>query len=220
MNGSKLVFGISFVFMLLAVGYFGYVDKPAAMALGIAAGAIGMAFSNLEKFSRIKGAGFEAELKKAVEDAYATTSSLKKLAGALSHAVLGLVAGEGRWGGMGYRRKLELKAASDVALKELGLSDAEIEGSHAMFDAYLLWDHGLAITQAMSKHPNVDNDVRADLSKLADYRSLSVANADEFRNVAQKHSIDDPAVMELIADFQHFQSTRALRRPDVWFNQE
>ena len=220
MNGNKLIFGTSFVFMLLAVGYFGYLDRPSVMALAIAAGAIGMAFANLDKFTRIKGAGFEAELKKAVEEAYATTSSLKDLAGALAHAVLGLVAGEGRWGGMGYRRKLELKASSNAALRKLGLTDAEVTKAHAMFDAYLSCDHGSAICQAIAKHPNINNDVHADLKELIDYTSLSVANAEEFRTVVKKHNIDSPEITELISDLQHFQTTGTLRRPDVWFKEE
>lgn len=36
---------------------------PAEMGLAILAGALGLGFSNIEKISRFKGAGFEAEMK-------------------------------------------------------------------------------------------------------------------------------------------------------------
>ncbi len=220
MSGNKFLFGASFVFMLAASGYFGYLDRPAAMALAIVGGAIGMAFANLEKFSRIKGAGFEAELKKAVEQAYATTSSLKGLAGALTHAVLGVVAGEGRWGGMGLKRKFELRDSSDAALKTLGLDDSEIRQTHELFNDYLTWDHGSAIANAISKHPKVDNEIRTDLNKLSDYNTLSVAAPEEFSALLKKHQISDLEIEELITDFRHFKNTKALRRPEKWFKDQ
>lgn len=45
----------------------GFLGKPAEMGLAIVAGAVALAFSDLEKFSRIKGAGFEAELREKLE---------------------------------------------------------------------------------------------------------------------------------------------------------
>src|SRR5690606_30710565 len=77
---NKLAFWLSFAFLLLASIFFGIRDQLGAMSLTVLVGAVGMAFSSLDKFSKIKAAGFEAELKRAVEEAYATTSSVKELA--------------------------------------------------------------------------------------------------------------------------------------------
>ena len=41
---------------------FGVLGRPAEMALAIAAGSLALAFSEIERFRRVKGAGFEAEL--------------------------------------------------------------------------------------------------------------------------------------------------------------
>lgn len=51
-------------FILLLVGTFvlGLFDKTAEMGLCILAASIGLAFSNIEKMKRFKGAGFEAEM--------------------------------------------------------------------------------------------------------------------------------------------------------------
>lgn len=59
---------ISFAVLLAGGLYFGYHGKPAEMGLIIVAGALGVALSNLDKFERIKGAGFEVKLKEAISD--------------------------------------------------------------------------------------------------------------------------------------------------------
>lgn len=58
-----------FAYVLLLIGTvtFGLLGKPAEMGLAIVAAAIALAFSDIERFSKIKGAGFEAELRKQVE---------------------------------------------------------------------------------------------------------------------------------------------------------
>lgn len=48
----------------LALGFLG---RPTEMGLAIVAAAVALAFSDLDKFRRIKGAGFEAELREKVE---------------------------------------------------------------------------------------------------------------------------------------------------------
>ncbi len=58
-------------FVVQVIGYatllggailFGIISRPAEMALAIVAGSIALAFSEIERFRSIKGAGFEAEL--------------------------------------------------------------------------------------------------------------------------------------------------------------
>lgn len=43
--------------------YFGYKHQPSEMGLVIVAGALGLAFSNLDKFSEFSGAGFSAKMR-------------------------------------------------------------------------------------------------------------------------------------------------------------
>ncbi len=58
---------ISYLILLGVSVVLGFMGKPAEMGLAIVAGAIGLAFSDIGKFSRIKGAGFEAELREKLE---------------------------------------------------------------------------------------------------------------------------------------------------------
>ncbi|WP_332778327.1 hypothetical protein [Polaromonas sp.] len=58
----------AFAVLLAGPVAFGLLGKPTEMSLCILAAAIGLAFSNIEKLKRFKGAGFEAEmLEKRVE---------------------------------------------------------------------------------------------------------------------------------------------------------
>lgn len=58
----------AFILLLAGPITFGVLDKPTEMGLCILAAAIALAFSNIDKIKRFKGAGFEAEmLEKQVE---------------------------------------------------------------------------------------------------------------------------------------------------------
>lgn len=50
--------------MLLVISsIYGFMSLSAEMSLAIVAGSIGLAFSNIDKIAKFKGAGFEAEMK-------------------------------------------------------------------------------------------------------------------------------------------------------------
>lgn len=58
---TGLVF--SFVVLLVVSSALGFLGKPTEMGLAIIAGALGLAFSNINKLAKFKGAGFEAEMR-------------------------------------------------------------------------------------------------------------------------------------------------------------
>ncbi|MBV1788347.1 hypothetical protein KQ940_09790 [Marinobacterium sp. D7] len=59
----KITFQIASYAMLLGISsIYGFLERPAEMGLAVLAGALGLAFSNIDKISRFKGAGFEAEM--------------------------------------------------------------------------------------------------------------------------------------------------------------
>lgn len=59
----KLVFTISsFTVLLVVSSIYGFLSLSAEMALAILAGSIGLAFANIDKVAKFKGAGFEAEM--------------------------------------------------------------------------------------------------------------------------------------------------------------
>lgn len=54
-----VLFGISIIF--------GFLSMPTEMGLTIVAGSLGLAFLNIDKIKRFKGAGFEAEMQEKIE---------------------------------------------------------------------------------------------------------------------------------------------------------
>lgn len=61
---SKILFQIASYSMLLVVSsVYGFLGQTTEMGVAVVAGAIGLAFTNLDKIARFKGAGFEAEMK-------------------------------------------------------------------------------------------------------------------------------------------------------------
>ncbi len=64
MNVLHRVFeGIGLVFLLAASTYFGIRAQPVEMGLVIVTAAIALAFLNIDKIQKFKGAGFEAEMR-------------------------------------------------------------------------------------------------------------------------------------------------------------
>jgi len=64
---KKIVQIGAYAVLLVGTLVFGFLGKSAEMALAIVASAIALAFSDIERFSRIKGAGFEAELRDQIQ---------------------------------------------------------------------------------------------------------------------------------------------------------
>ena len=63
----KIVVQVSaFVTLLAVTTIFGFMGRPTEMAISIVAAAMALAFSDIERFKKIKGAGFEAETREQI----------------------------------------------------------------------------------------------------------------------------------------------------------
>ncbi|OAM96724.1 hypothetical protein AZ468_23840 (plasmid) [Vibrio europaeus] len=67
------------------------------MGIAVVASSIFLAFANLDKFSKFKGAGFEAELKSVVDEANSSIENLKAVTTPLLITSLDLISKDGRW---------------------------------------------------------------------------------------------------------------------------
>ena len=63
---SVIMFCSAFV-LLIVSSVLGFMGMPTEMGLVILSGALGMAFSNIDKISEFKGAGFEAKMKDQIQ---------------------------------------------------------------------------------------------------------------------------------------------------------
>lgn len=64
---NTIIQALSFVVLLFGSFCFGYLGKPTEMGLSILAGVLSLAFTNIDKISKFKGAGFEAEMRNKVD---------------------------------------------------------------------------------------------------------------------------------------------------------
>jgi hypothetical protein len=212
---EKLTFGliISLVLGALVLGFFG---KAAEMGVFVVACGVALAFANIDKIQRFKGAGFEAEMKKAVEDAYATMESLKGIAKPLILSTLSNLIYAGRWGGMKKERQHELKNEMDQLAKSIGVFDAEVRNESEKFFAWNAMDIVHNLENAAHKAKGLETSQRDTIQNLMDRDTDKFPSVDALK--AAVSSLDDAqkeAAKPFIEDYEHYLSHRTIRRPGV-----
>ncbi len=154
----------------------------------------------------------KAKLEREVAEAAATVNQLKALGAVFGQAILAVLAGEGRWGGMGYGAKSALKEEVDAELRKLGLNDDQMRIAHRTWNQYLLFDHGFRIRQ---KIPNAALLISPNINALLG-PNLRVASAEDWRRELSRANLLTPDIDEAIQDLEHFVRTGAIRRRELW----
>ncbi|ENU5814308.1 hypothetical protein ACE34P_001864 [Vibrio fluvialis] len=94
---NKILDLCGFGLLIVSVFLFGLNEQSLEMGIAVAASGIFLAFANLDKFTRFKGAGFEAELKSVVQEANASIEQLKSVATPLAISSLQALTKGNRW---------------------------------------------------------------------------------------------------------------------------
>src|SRR5574341_805899 len=193
---------------------FGALKMPTEMGLATLTIAVAMFFANLDKFSRFKGAGFEAELRTAVDKTYAALEQLKELALALTSPIIGELAVSGRmFQFIHLKYKLEDVKKIAQTLAKLGASEDEIQEVCGVIYDRVRSDHIRAILHQV-KIANEDKD-----NLFIDFDNWKFSEWDKAR--VEKFIKDNSLIVsqeanELITDLDYFLSTKKLRREDRW----
>jgi hypothetical protein len=140
--------GVSVVAIPVA---FGSKDKPTEMGLAIVAVAIALAFANLDKLEFFKGAGFEARMRKVVDEAYATIEGLRSVARTVIVTNIDLLTWSSRIGGMPLQTQVAQICDSRALCDQLGLHDEQINERFEVFYRMITWDHVKRIVDAASR---------------------------------------------------------------------
>lgn len=120
---------------------FGLKGMPVEMGIAVAASAVFLAFAHLDKFSKFKGAGFEAELREVVSEANATVEHLKSVATPLLITNLDLISKEGRLiDGGDFSKNHELFDKLIGLGVEIGLEDEGLEDAKQRYIRIHAWD--------------------------------------------------------------------------------
>jgi len=193
---------------------FGLMSRPTEMGLMIGACAICLIFANIDQIQSFKGAGFEAEMKKAVENAYATTESLRSLAKPLVLTMLESLTYNGRWDGIDKRREHQLKEELENLSDELGICcDEQIESALHRF--YIMNGIDLLndIERAMNENQIRNISVSRDLQGLYDRTIKELPSIETVRKSlsglqAKEITVLDPSV----EDYAYYREYKKLRK--------
>ena len=187
-----------------------------AKEMGIIAGVFiaALFFANLDRFTKFKGAGIEAELRTVVDKAYAAIDQLKELGLSLSAPVVDSLAMSGKL--LQYiplKYKLERVEKIRENLKKLGASDQEIEEACSTIYQRVTSDHLRRVLYNL-KNGNPEKGslfVGLDDGKMDDMDATKLATF-----IVENKLTKNAETEELIQDLEFFQKNRKLRREEKW----
>lgn len=110
------------------------------MGIAVAASGVFLAFTNLDKFSEFKGAGFEAKLRQAVDEANATIDNLKEVAKPLILTNLTALAKAGRFSEGAFNKNHDLYDQLSEMQAKIGLVGDDLEKSKSSYLNIHAWD--------------------------------------------------------------------------------
>ena len=203
---------ISFLFILLMIGIsvsLAYLDKEAAAGLTIIAFSFGLVFLNLDRFKKFKGAGFEAEIREVVTEAYAAIDELRKVAINVSKPAVSLLAVSGPFQYLPLSSKLEYARNISGTLSDLNVSAETIENVVSSLYERVEGDHKRRVLVALNNQLSTEDKIFNNYDDLNE-EDWSVEKIVELSNTKE---VD---VSNEIADFHHFISNKTLREPADW----
>lgn len=128
------------IFMLVSVFLFGLKGMTTEMGIAVAASCVFLAFANLDKFTKFKGAGFEAELRDVVNEANATINEIKELAKPLIRTNFEILAQANRMQGSNFDKTHDLFDQLQLLQNKFQLDDSQIEKSKRSYIVIHAWD--------------------------------------------------------------------------------
>ena len=208
---------VSVILILAPALAFGFAGKTTEMSLSIIAGATAASFVNIDKIKRFKGGGFEAEMRHAVERAYATVEAVRSVARPLIGATLHVLTMANRWGGMVAQQKHTFREELDRIGAELGLQeDTGIRAAHEKFFCLHTWDHFHAFVTKIQQSTEIPKIVRTGLSELQDYKSIAYPTRETIEDTLGEWMYKlDTEQSALLEDYIHYVEERTLRRPEA-----
>jgi hypothetical protein len=206
---EKLIAALVIIPVLLAI-FRGWKEMTVvAAAIGIS-----LCFANLDKFSRFKGAGIEAELRTVVNEAYAAIGQLKELGVSLSKPIVDEMAVSGRmFQYIHLKYKLQRVATIAETLKRLGATDMEIEEACSTIYQRVTTDHINGAVRTLQKvNPGKEELFKGVLEGNIGF--LDKAWLEKF--IKENALVMNEETEEWIRDLDYFLSNKKLRREDKW----
>lgn len=199
--------------------FFGLVGKATEMGLSIVAGAIGAAFLNLDRVEHFKGAGFEARMKKVVDEAYATIDNVRAATVPLMIATLNNLTYANRWGGMNLQQKQALLLSLQSTAKDLSIKDNNVTAAFDLLHRFTTWDLFQLFKRSLEKDLP-DSNLRISMGEkfqaILNYDSTTFPTEQQILNiVGEQANKMSNETKERLTDFLFYQTQKRLRRTNV-----
>jgi len=225
MKNSWVTVLASAVMVSLAM-WLGLLGKPTEMGLIIVAGSIAIAFLNIDRIQRFKGAGFEADMRQTVEEVHATLEQLRKLATASTESSLTTLMSGNFFDGTTLATRLDLHDRLIQTLEEIGVP------SHQIIEADRMWRKGVGVIYHRGirnklerrSHPVISNhdidphtlEISKSLQDLLHFESWNAPSAQQIRILIEKSNLMTSELDELITDYSYFENTGTIKRKEIF----
>lgn len=219
----KLIKDILFVISIIAVitiaTLMGFNGMRVEMGIIIGLGIAIWFFLTIEKFDYFKGAGIEAKLNKAVNDANATIEELRELAVSLAEPTLTLITMENRM--LEYiplGSKIQMKEEIVNSLKKLNVADSKIQETTKFMDNTIINDH-LQKIKYFFENKKIDKQIQKDYEeKFLVYESLTKHDIlhKKLTEFLKERNLMDETISSYLEDLKYFIEHKKLRRPEDW----
>lgn len=193
---------------------FGFQGMPKEMGLSIAALFLALVFLNIEKISRFKGGGFEAEFREVVNKAYAAIEELKDLGLALTSPIVDTMAVSRRMlQFIHLKHKLENMKKIEETLGKLGASNKEIDGVCGTLYKRVEVDHYERIVCLLKESNSGLNDL-FEGSNDWNYYEWDKKRVESF--ITENQLTVDSATREWLTDLNFWLEHKTLKNEDNW----
>jgi hypothetical protein len=148
-------------------------------------------FSEIDRIQRFKDAGFEVEMRKPVDEAYATIENLKALAKPLLLITFETITMSGRYDGIEPNQRHKLAAEIEQNSKSLSLHNQELQDAQAKLYRYHTWNHySMFIDEVIqSARPIVDD--QAEKSLFGYMKDSVLIHEDILEPTGEKWEVDE-----------------------------
>ena len=181
---------IAFTVLIISIFTFGLKGMATEMGIAVAGSLALLAFANLDKFDKFKAAGFEAELRKVVNEASATLDHLKAVATPLIIATLDVMSGSGRWDGLDLKKQNQIFDSLDEVRTSLGITDNLLRDTQLRFLNMQAWDMLLTVIQEQPELAGKREIGNAISSEIGQHNPLITPDIQKFEKFLMQHEVD------------------------------
>ena len=228
----NILFWIGIIFILVVPVYIGVSRKTPSSTVWaiVVCGALVIFMSKIEIIQEFSLGPLKAKMKDQIREADATIKQLKEISAVSSEATLTNLMAGSFMAGMTLEKRLELHDKIIGSLKEIGVSQYQIDKVESDWGKGISIIYYRTIKNAVEqrKNPNEINPAASEeaqkagheIENLLDIKNWAAPTPQQIRNVIEKYNIKSPEAEEWIRDYEHYLKTGEMRNREkfVQFN--